>query len=81
MEELRIENSESPQEIEISTEFIKLDSFVKYCGEAATGAEAKQIITDGDVKVNGDVCSMRGKKLTGGDKVEIYSNKYMVIKK
>ena len=81
MEKLKIEPSEIPQEIEISTEFIKLDSFIKYSGEAVTGAEAKEIITGGNVKVNDEVCVMRGKKLKNGDKIEIYSNKYMVIKK
>lgn len=57
--------------IRISTEFIKLDALLKYAGAAGTGGEAKQFIQDGDVTVNGEVCSMRGKKIRSGDRVEI----------
>lgn len=57
--------------IKISTEFIKLDALLKYAGAAGTGGEAKQFIQDGDVTVNGEVCSMRGKKIRSGDRVEI----------
>lgn len=57
------------QQISISTEFIKLDALLKYAGLAATGGEAKQMVQAGEVLVNGEVCTMRGKKLRSGDTV------------
>lgn len=58
-------------QIEIHTEYIKLDSLLKFAGVTETGGIAKEIIQDGKVKVNGEVCTMRGKKLRTGDKIEI----------
>jgi len=55
--------------ITITTDFIKLDSFLKLASLVASGGEAKMIIADGLVKVNGEVCTMRGKKLRSGDVV------------
>lgn len=57
--------------IEISTEFIKLDSFLKFAGLVETGGIAKEIIAEGRIEVNGEVCTMRGKKLREGDIVRI----------
>lgn len=57
--------------IKISTEFIKLDALLKYAGAVGTGGEAKQLIQDGEISVNGEVCSMRGKKIRPGDRVEL----------
>ena len=57
--------------ITITTEFIKLDSLLKFSNAVATGGEAKQIVQDGLVKVNGEVCTMRGKKIRPGDVVEV----------
>ena len=59
------------QEIAISTEFIKLEAFLKFAGAVSTGGEAKNIIQDSLVKVNGEICTMRGKKLHPGDTVEL----------
>ena len=64
--------------IKITTEYIKLDSFLKLCGAASTGGHAKVVITGGEVKVNGTVCVMRGKKLHPGDTVEFENEKYEV---
>ncbi len=58
------------ERIEITTEFIKLDSFLKLSGLAETGGEAKLFIEDGLVSVNGEPCLQRGKKLRPGDRVE-----------
>lgn len=58
------------KKIEIKTEFIKLDSFMKFAGMVNTGGTAKEIINEGLVKVNGETCTMRGKKLYKGDIVE-----------
>ena len=57
--------------IEINTEFIKLDQFLKWIGIADNGSFAKMMISSGDVKVNGQVASERGKKLRKGDQIEI----------
>ena len=51
----------------IHTEFIKLQDAMKYANIVYSGGEAKQLILDGAVKVNGEVCLMRGKKLYKGD--------------
>ena len=55
--------------IKITTEFIKLDQLLKFAGIVDNGAFAKEIIWDGLVKYNGEVCTMRGKKVYPGDKV------------
>ena len=56
--------------IQITTEFIKLDALLKFAALVGTGGEAKYVIAEGLVKVNGEVCTMRGKKLRTGDVVE-----------
>ena len=56
--------------IAINTEFIKLDALLKYAALVGTGGEAKMAIAEGLVKVNGEVCTMRGKKIRPGDTVE-----------
>lgn len=57
--------------VKIDTEFIKLDQFLKWAAIADNGVVAKAIILDGMVKVNSEVCTMRGKKLRIGDIIEI----------
>ncbi len=64
--------------IEITTEFIKLDALLKYAALVETGGEAKQLVQNGEVKVNGEVCTMRGKKLRNGDIVEAVGQKVQV---
>ncbi len=59
------------QQVKISTEFIKLDSLLKFAGVTETGGIAKEIIAEGKVKYNGEVCLMRGKKVYSGDVVAI----------
>ena len=66
------------EKITINTEFIKLDAFLKFCGEAGTGGEAKLMVAQGKVEVNGETCTMRGKKLYPGDFVSAPGGKYMV---
>ena len=58
------------EKVLITTEFIKLDSFLKYAGLTDTGGQAKEMVLEGMVKVNGEVCTMRGKKSRPGDVVE-----------
>ena len=59
------------EKIGISTEFIKMDSLLKYAGVCMTGGEAKTLIEEGCVLFNGDVCTMRGKKVRPGDEVSL----------
>lgn len=66
------------KEIKITTEYIKLDSFLKLASAVSTGGHAKIVITGGDVKVNGKICTMRGKKLYSGDTVEFEDISYLV---
>ena len=57
------------QEIKITTEFIKLDQLLKFTQVADSGAIAKEMVLDGIVSVNGEICTMRGKKIRPGDVV------------
>ena len=68
-------------DIEIYSEYIKLDAFLKYAGCVGTGGEAKLLITEGTVLVNGAVCTARGKKLRSGDIVRFGTEDYTVIQK
>ena len=64
-------NADVMEKIRITTEFIKLDALLKFAGLCETGGEAKELIQGGAVKVNGEVCTMRGKKCRAGDTVEL----------
>ncbi len=57
------------EKVKIKTEFIKLDQLLKFSGIAETGADAKDMILDEIVAVNGEICTMRGKKIRPGDEV------------
>lgn len=57
--------------VEVTGEFIKLDSLLKFAGVTETGGVAKDVIQSGKVKYNGEVCYMRGKKVYKGDLVSI----------
>ena len=57
--------------VQIRTEFIKLQDLLKFAGAVETGGDAKLIIQEGRVSVNGEVCTMRGKKCRPGDTVEL----------
>ena len=62
-----VRRKENASPVEIYTEFIKLQDALKFANAAETGGMAKAVIQDGEVKVNGEVCTMRGKKLYPGD--------------
>jgi len=57
----------APVQLTITTEFIKLQDAMKFANIVYSGGEAKQLILDGEVSVNGEICTMRGKKLRNGD--------------
>lgn len=67
------------KEIKIDTEFIKLDSFLKYTGIATLGSEAKFYIQNGEVKVNNEIETRRGKKLYSGDKIQFQDDIYIIL--
>ena len=68
------------EKITIETEYIKLDSLLKFAAVVGTGGEAKYVISEGMVTVNGEVCTMRGKKLRPGDKVSFQGLDFEIVK-
>ena len=66
------------ENIIITTEFIKLQDLLKFANVVSTGGEAKIIIQEGEVKVNGEVCTMRGKKMYPGDTFTFMGTKYLI---
>lgn len=64
--------------VPIVTEYIKLEALLKLVNVAGSGGMAKNMILNEDAKVNGEICTMRGKKLRPGDKVELLGNTYVV---
>lgn len=69
------------KDIFITTENIPLDKAIKFSGIAGTGGQAKMLIQDGLVKVNGEICLSRGKKLKAGDSFEFENVIYNVKSK
>lgn len=67
------------KQIKITTDFIKLDAFLKLCGSVQTGGHAKAVIQNGEVFVNNEVCFSRGKKLRIGDKVKFDGTVFEVV--
>lgn len=63
----------------IHTEFIRLDAFLKLCDAVQSGGHAKIVIQDGEIKVNNEICTQRGKKLHTGDKVEFENKVYEIV--
>ena len=66
------------EKVKISTEFIKLDQFLKWLAVVYSGSEAKEVILDGKVKVNDEVETRRGRKIYPEYKVEIFDKTYIV---
>ena len=66
------------ESIKIETPFIRLDALLKFVGAVETGGEAKLLIQEGQVSVNGEVCTMRGKKLCPGDRAELAGQVFVV---
>ena len=62
--------------VNVKPPFIKLEQFLKFSGACETGGEAKMAIQNGYVQVNGEVCTMRGKKITDGDIIELDEQQY-----
>lgn len=66
-------------EITIAGEYIRLDALLKYASLTASGGESKVRILSGDVLVNGEPCTQRGKKCRSGDVIELDGQKIQVI--
>lgn len=66
--------------IAITTEFIRLDACLKLSGMVDTGGQAKVLIQEGRVLVNGEVCPMRGKKLYPGDSFSLGDRAFTVAR-
>ncbi len=66
------------KDIFIKTDFIRLDSLLKFAGIAQTGGQAKSFIQENTVKVNGEICTARGKKIRQGDIVSVFSVDYHI---
>lgn len=71
-------SAESRIPVAIQTDFIKLEAAMKYASVVATGGEAKAFILDEQVEVNGEICTMRGKKLYPGDEFAFNGEKYVI---
>ena len=65
--------------VQIRTEFIKLQDLLKLAGAVETGGDAKLIIQEGRVSVNGEICTMRGKKMRPGDCAVIDGETELVV--
>lgn len=66
------------ENVYIKDEFIKLGQAMKLCGAAGSGSEAKAFIEKGDVKVNGETCTERGRKLKPGDQFSYFEHDYQI---
>lgn len=66
------------KKVTITTEFIKLQDLLKFANLVETGGEAKERVQNGEVTVNGEVCTMRGKKIRPGDDVCFGGRHYTV---
>ena len=73
-----VKKKETAERISIQTEFIKLESAMKLANVIPSGGTAKLEIQDGNVLVNGEVCTMRGKKLYPGDKFTFDGETYLI---
>ena len=71
-------DAQGPKPLLIYTEFIKLEASLKLANTVESGGMAKTVIQDGLVKVNGEVCTMRGKKLRPGDKFGFNGETYLI---
>lgn len=73
-----VKKKDNSVRVEITTEYIKLQDALKFANVVYSGGEAKTVIVDGMVKVNGEVCTMRGKKLRPGDRVEFAGQHFLI---
>lgn len=76
---IKVKTAEHNREtVKINTDFIQLQSFLKFKGIAETGGQAKEFIQDGIIRVNGEICTARGKKLRNGDMISAFGTDYYI---
>ena len=73
-----VKKKDNSVQVAIQTEFIKLQDAMKFANIVYSGGEAKALIQEGEVTVNGEVCTMRGKKLYPGDKFTFMGQTYLI---
>ena len=66
--------------IYIHTDYITLSQFLKFSGVVETGGEAGEEIRAGNILLNGEPCTVKGKKLYGGEVITVYGEDYQVVK-
>ena len=76
--EVKKVRKDGPKEVMIQTGFIRLEAFLKLADAVSSGGEAKILIQEGEAQVNGETCTMRGKKLRPGDTVTFQGKTYQV---
>lgn len=67
------------KQVQITTDFIRLDAALKLADAVQTGGHAKIVITEGEIKVNGEICTQRGKKLRKGDNFSFENTVYEIV--
>lgn len=67
------------KQVQITTDFIRLDAAMKLADAVQTGGHAKIVITEGEIKVNGEICTQRGKKLRKGDNFSFKNTVYEIV--
>lgn len=67
------------KQVQITTEFIRLDAALKLADAVQTGGHAKIVITEGEIKVNGEICTQRGRKLRKGDTFSFANTVYEIV--
>jgi ribosome-associated protein len=75
---IKLKGKAKSEEIAISGNEIKLDAFLKFANAVESGGMAKQLIQDGEVRLNGEVCTVRGKQLHSGDRVSLGGKTFVV---
>ena len=73
-----VKKKSEPLPLMISTEFIKLEAAMKFAALTETGGEAKEVIQQGQVTVNNEICTMRGKKLRPGDVFAYHGHEFII---
>lgn len=83
MKKIKIQAKVAPKvlkEVYITTEFIRLDAALKLASVVSTGGQAKMMIEDEQIKVNGEICTQRGKKLRDGDTFSFENQEFLICK-
>lgn len=76
---IKVKPAEHQKEtVKINSDFIQLQAFLKFKGICETGGQAKEFIQDGIIRVNGEICTARGKKLRNGDVVTAFATDYLI---